>query len=43
LESAVSDPSDRAESDQAKENRTGLAFWAPLIAASLALFIVVVD
>ncbi len=25
------------------ENRTGLKFWAPMIAASLALFIVVVD
>jgi len=27
----------------ASSQRTGLAFWAPLIAASLALFIVVVD
>ncbi len=26
-----------------EEKRSGLAFWAPLIAASLALFIVVVD
>ena len=30
-------------SDEVKEMRSGLAFWAPLIAASLALFIVVVD
>ncbi len=30
-------------SDEKEEQRSGLAFWAPLIAASLALFIVVVD
>jgi EmrB/QacA subfamily drug resistance transporter len=29
--------------NQQTESRTGLAFWAPLIAAALALFIVVVD
>ena len=39
----MSDRSDQAESGEATKTRSGLAFWAPLIAASLALFIVVVD
>ena len=29
--------------DESPKTRSGLAFWAPMIAASLALFIVVVD
>ena len=39
----MSDTSDKLNQTKPQKTRTGLAFWAPLIAASLALFIVVVD